>query len=1005
MNTTVSQRLLATFMAALLAVSMMPAWAFANGDSQARPATDNLEQNADQNAGGAPGDAAAGDAAAGDASGGAAAGDAADSVHEAAGETGDAPAGGPSHPALGDTTENDTFGSDAAASSSASAPSALRPVLLSALEDGGSEEGVSPESEERINVTVSISGPDADGKQYYWLVETEFEAQEGDKASSVLEKALEGAGFKDGATIYGSGDSWYLSSMKAPYDGSLDLGWNDSTGEYWQFFVNGEASNCGAGQVVLAEGDNVSLSYSTYGSAAPGWVSASCEVIGVDANGNKQVWAKDTLSLKGESTAAKLSEVFFEKNFDPGTYDIANGEWWALNSVTSPYDGRVLGMVESEPGAWSYWQFFVDGMLAESGADGVLLTSGMSIVWMYSLAGSGLPGEDDVVLDPSAGRSDIPSSWPSFAGGNDNGAVTTAPTPTESTSAAWTYKYRTTGWATSDQIVVGGNVFIASAGKLMKLDGETGELLATANIGGDCQYFCRLAYADGVVIVPSDDGSLTAFAADTLACVWKTKGLGNSEYQSNAPLTIANGFVYAGFVLGSSSKGSALVCVRISDGAVIWQTITSKEETGTNEGYYWAGGVASGSELLVGGENGNVALISRATGETLASVNLGGPIRANVVAAQVDPASGDGVYLAVTRDDGALHKIKRQGNRLAEEGSVKFAASSTSTPAVADGKVFVNGVSEGDWKTARGLLAVIDLATLQIEKTIAPDLKASQSSPLVSKQASGTYVYFTINNNPGCVYAYKYGDDEACRIFTPDSGQQNYCTASVICDEYGNLYYTNDSGYLFKLQGQPSWKVSFDTRGGSSLAALYVVKGSAVIQPNDPTREGHEFAGWFIDEACSQAWSFSTPVTSDTVLYAKWNEIVQVVPGEDGGAAGGEGSAAGGGSGNAGDNGDAGSVGNGSTAGVGSVPNGTVAPANLPVSLEESVAEAIAEAEALEEAGADTAEAVALSARAAGLAVEDGSDAPAWAYVVFGTGVVAALGAAVWFVAARRRVV
>lgn len=227
----------------------------------------------------------------------------------------------------------------------------------------------------------------------------------------------------------------------------------------------------------------------------------------------------------------------------------------------------------------------------------------------------------------------------------------------------------------------------------------------------------------------------------------------------------------------------------------------------------------------------------------------------------------------------------------------------------------------------------------------------------------------------------------------------------MICDEYGNLYYTNDSGYLFKLQGQPSWKVSFDTRGGSSLAALYVVKGSAVIQPNDPTREGHEFAGWFIDEACSQAWSFSTPVTSDTVLYAKWNEIVQVVPGEDGGAAGGEGSAAGGGSGNAGDNGDAGSVGNGSTAGVGSVPNGTVAPANLPVSLGESVAEAIAEAEALEKAGADTAEAVALSARAAGLAVEDGSDAPAWAYVVFGTGVVAALGAAVWFVAARRRVV
>lgn len=997
MNTTLCQRLLATFMAALLAVSMMPAWAFANADLQAQGATSNFEQNVDQDVGEASADATAGDGA--------------DSSHEAVGGVDDIPAGCSSSQASEDPTEAGASESEIAAASPSFSSEDLRSVLLSTPVGGESEEDVLPESEERINVTVSISGPDASGKQCYWFAETGFEAQKGDKASSVLEKALEKAGLKDGATIYGSEESWYLSSIKAPYDASLDLGWNESTGEYWQFFVNGEASDYGAGQVVLAEGDSISLSYSAYGSAAPGWVSASCEVIGVDASGNKQIWAKDTLSLREGSTAAKLSEAFFEKNFDPGTYSITNSGWWALDSVTSPFDGRVLGMVESAPGVWDYWQFFVDDTLSSFGAGDVGLVSGMSVVWMYSLAGSSLPGDDDVVLDPSAERSDIPSSWPSFVGGNANGAVTTAPTPTESTSAAWTYKYRTTGWATSDQIVVGGNVYIASAGKLMKLNGETGELLATANIGGSCQYFCRLAYADGVVIVPSDDGSLAAFAADTLACVWKTKGLGNSGYQSNAPLTIADGFVYAGFILGgSSSEGGALVCVRISDGATMWQSITSKEETGTNEGYYWAGGVSSGTELLVGGENGNVALISRATGETLASVNLGGPIRANVVAAQVDSASGDGVYLAVTRDDGTLHKVKRQGNRLTEEGSVKFAATSTSTPAVADGKVFVNGVSEGNWKTARGLLVVIDLATLQIEKTIAPDLKASQSSPLVSKQASGTYVYFTINNNPGCVYAYKYGDDEAYRIFTPDSGQQNYCTASVICDELGNLYYTNDSGYLFKLQGQPSWKMSFDTRGGSSLAALYVVKGSTALQPDDPIREGYEFAGWFVDEACSQEWSFSTPVTSDTVLYAKWSEISPVEPGEGGGVAGGEGSAGSGGNADStgsGGNSNAGSDVNGgsSAAGTGSALGGTVAPANLPVSLEESVAEAIAEAEALEEADVDTIEAAALGARGAGIAAEDGSDAPVWAYVVLGVGVVAALGAAAWFVAARRRVI
>ena len=36
-------------------------------------------------------------------------------------------------------------------------------------------------------------------------------------------------------------------------------------------------------------------------------------------------------------------------------------------------------------------------------------------------------------------------------------------------------------------------------------------------------------------------------------------------------------------------------------------------------------------------------------------------------------------------------------------------------------------------------------------------------------------------------------------IFTPDEDSQNYCMASIICDENGTLYYTNDSGKLFSL--------------------------------------------------------------------------------------------------------------------------------------------------------------------------------------------------------------
>ena len=84
-----------------------------------------------------------------------------------------------------------------------------------------------------------------------------------------------------------------------------------------------------------------------------------------------------------------------------------------------------------------------------------------------------------------------------------------------------------------------------------------------------------------------------------------------------------------------------------------------------------------------------------------------------------------------------------------------------------------------------------------------------KSSPLVSVQGAETYVYFTVNwaegypsyTSGGNMYVYRLGDDEATMMFQPAPEQAQYCMASVICDEEGNLYYTNDSGHLFKIAG------------------------------------------------------------------------------------------------------------------------------------------------------------------------------------------------------------
>ncbi|MFR4802054.1 MAG: InlB B-repeat-containing protein [Eggerthellaceae bacterium] len=169
---------------------------------------------------------------------------------------------------------------------------------------------------------------------------------------------------------------------------------------------------------------------------------------------------------------------------------------------------------------------------------------------------------------------------------------------------------------------------------------------------------------------------------------------------------------------------------------------------------------------------------------------------------------------------------------------------------------------------------MIDIATMTLEKSVVAGTGQSQSAPLISVQGDGIYAYFTCNSTPGGVYRYKLGDDAAEQLFVPEGDMQNYCLASIVADAEGNLYYTNDSGTLFKLSAAPSFAVSFESNGGSAVSTFRVAQGKPMTRPGDPTREGHLFLGWFSDEQLTQAWDFSRPVTGDMTLYAKWGEDV-----------------------------------------------------------------------------------------------------------------------------------
>ena len=66
--------------------------------------------------------------------------------------------------------------------------------------------------------------------------------------------------------------------------------------------------------------------------------------------------------------------------------------------------------------------------------------------------------------------------------------------------------------------------------------------------------------------------------------------------------------------------------------------------------------------------------------------------------------------------------------------------------------------------------------------------------------------------------------------------------------------------------------VSFDSNGGTPVETQTVEYNTPVSKPEDPTRDGFTFDGWYLDYGLERPWDFDRKVTSSLTLYAKWTE-------------------------------------------------------------------------------------------------------------------------------------
>lgn len=746
-----------------------------------------------------------------------------------------------------------------------------------------------------VTATASLVGIDKTGAPETWSSVRSYSLAPGSTAADATKAMLAASGLSSDYSDDASG--FILNAVTSPGDGRT-LGADALSGKRWQLFVNGKRSDKSADQVTLEQGDSIEWAYVADGESAPSaTLEVSCAIYGPDASGASAAWApRATLSVAQDSTAADVTKTILAKSgLDADYTDSAYGFY--LSSIASPFDGSKLGWDES---TGKFWQLFVNGKAADKMADQVVLKAGDAIAWLYSKDGADVPSVDPAV-DPGTDLPQYQAQWPQFGLGKKDGAVVTARdgvlTPTDAASAAWSFAPLSAGSMTtegvSDPLIVNGDVYLVAGGRIYKIDSETGKEKLSKPTGlSPAFYFCRPVYANGMIFVAANDGRIAAFNANSLDLVWCTDALPRNEagqYQSLSSLNIVGNRLIACFtVVGAAnvSKVGTMVCVDATpqrSGAskqVVWSTTETAGE-GESSGYYWASGAPSGDDLMIADDTGNVKLVNSETGAVKAQLPIGSPSHSGVVALSDVDDSGNGTYLAVSRDDGTLHKVCRQDDTLSETGSVSFATTSTSTPAVYDGRAYVCGMDADGY----GTISVVDLSTMTVLKSVRGGKGAAQSSPLVSAQDGGVYAYFICNNETGGVYAYRLGDDQAYQIFTPDAGDQNYCTASLVSDATGNLYYANDSRKLIKLNAQPGVTLSFDTGGGDPLTPVKVARGHVLSSLPQPTRAGYSFGGWYLDEACSQPWDASSPVEGPLTLHAKWSASAPGDVTEEGGGA------------------------------------------------------------------------------------------------------------------------
>jgi uncharacterized protein YcfL len=426
----------------------------------------------------------------------------------------------------------------------------------------------------------------------------------------------------------------------------------------------------------------------------------------------------------------------------------------------------------------------------------------------------------------------ITAEWGNFRNGDNNLGITNAKTPyaPEDTELLWAVKHGT-GWAAApgSPIMVDGDIYTYSGSTIRRLNSMTGEVVTEGTMVDKSSYsIVPMTYGDGMVFVGLSGGKIQAFNAKTLESLWVyTDELGG---QPNCPITYKDGYIYAGF-WNSEDRNANFACINTVDEDHASATeVKYASWTYTRAGgFYWAGAYVTDKLAIVGTDDGaggydtnGAALLvfDRFTGEKLDThEGIRGDIRSNV---SHDPQSDrvffttKGGILGNAQIDWDTGKILDYKEVVIKDAQGNANAMSTCTPSVYNGRIYIGvaGTSQFGANSGHGI-AVYNLngdgsmTQAYVYAIVGYPQTSAMVSTAYSAEDGSVYIYLPYNYTPGGVSVLKDKPGQTApvtttgsgysEVFTPVGPLAQYCICSTIADQYGTIYYKNDSCYMMAI--------------------------------------------------------------------------------------------------------------------------------------------------------------------------------------------------------------